>query len=46
MNENRKEEIILATLKLASKKGLGNVSMSMIAESIGIKKSSLYNHTK
>lgn len=44
MNENRKEEIILATLKLASKKGLGNVSMSMIAESIGIKKPSLYNH--
>ena len=42
--KDRKEEIILATLELASKKGLGNVSMSMIAERIGIKKPSLYNH--
>ena len=46
MSENRKEEIILATLKLASEKGLAGVSMNMIAESIGIKKPSLYNHFK
>ena len=43
---NRKEEIILATLKLASERGLGNVSMSQIAEKVGIQKSSLYNHFK
>lgn len=46
MNENRKQEIIMATLKLASKKGLGAVSMNMIAEEIGIKKPSIYNHFK
>ena len=46
MSENRKEEIILATLKLASSKGLGAVSMNMIAQEIGIKKPSLYNHFK
>lgn len=46
MAENRKEEIIMATLKLASNKGLGAVSMSMIADSIGIKKPSLYNYFK
>lgn len=44
MNQKRKEEIIMATLKLASEKGLAGVSMSMIAESVGIKKPSLYNH--
>lgn len=36
----------MATLRLASKKGLGAVSMNMIAESVGIKKPSLYNHFK
>ena len=46
MNGNRKEEIIIAMLKLASQKGLGAVSMNMIAEEIGIKKASLYNHFK
>lgn len=46
MGENRKIEIIMATLKLASQKGLGAVSMNMIAEEIGIKKPSLYNHFK
>lgn len=46
MNNNRKEEIIMATLKLASIKGLGAVSMNMIADSVGIKKPSLYNHFK
>lgn len=44
MKQNRKEEIILTTLELASKNGIGNVSMNMIAEKIGIKKPSLYNH--
>lgn len=43
---NRKEEIILAALKLASERGLGNVSMSQIAEKVGIQKPSLYNHFK
>lgn len=43
---DRKEEIIQATLSLATKKGLSNVSMSQIAEHIGIKKPSLYNHFK
>lgn len=46
MNEKRKEEIIMSTLKLASQQGLGGVSMNMIAEDIGIKKPSLYNHFK
>lgn len=44
MNKNRKEQIILATLSLASKYGLKAVSMSMIAQQVGIKKPSLYNH--
>lgn len=39
-----KEKIILATLDLASKYGLGSLSMSQIAEAVGIKKPSLYNH--
>lgn len=43
---NRKEEIILTALKLASQDGLGSVSMSRIAEKIGIRKPSLYNHFK
>lgn len=43
---DRKEQIINATLKLASKKGLSNVSMSLIAKEIGIQKPSLYNHFK
>ena len=41
---NRKEEIILATLELASASGLKSVSMSHIAEKVGIKAPSLYNH--
>lgn len=44
MNENRKEQIIMAALRLSAQKGLGAVSMNMIAEEIGIKKPSLYNH--
>ena len=44
MSMNRKEEIVLVTLELAAEKGLANVSMSMIADRIGIKKPSLYKH--
>ena len=44
MSHTRKKEIILATLELAANKGLGNVSMNMIADKVGIKKPSLYNH--
>ena len=44
MSMNRKEEIVLVTLELAARKGLSNVSMSMIADKIGIKKPSLYKH--
>lgn len=43
---DRKEEIILAALKIASQNGLSGVSMSRIAEKLGIKKPSLYNHFK
>ena len=44
MSMNRKEEIVLITLEFAAEKGLANVSMSMIADKIGIKKPSLYKH--
>lgn len=44
MAGSRKEEILLAALELAAQKGLGNVSVSMIAEKVGIRKASLYNH--
>lgn len=40
----KKEEIIYATLDLASEYGLKSLSMSQIAEKVGIKKPSLYNH--
>lgn len=43
---NRKEEIIYATLELASSCGMKGVSMSQIAEKVGIKAPSLYNHFK
>lgn len=43
---SRKEEIIFATLELAAEKGLGTVSMAQIADKVGIKKASLYNHFK
>lgn len=43
---DRKEEIIIATLELAVEKGLGAVSMAQIADKVGIKKASLYNHFK
>ena len=44
MSDTRKKEIIMATLELAANKGLGNVSMNIIADNVGIKKPSLYNH--
>ncbi len=44
MSIDRKKQILLATLELAAKRGLGNVSMSMIADKVGIKKPSLYKH--
>lgn len=44
MSMNRKEEIVLVTLELAAERGLANVSMSMIADKVGIKKPSLYKH--
>ena len=44
MSDTRKKEIIMATLELAANTGLGNVSMNMIADKVGIKKPSLYNH--
>lgn len=43
---DRKEEIILAALEIASQNGLSGVSMSGIAGKLGIKKPSLYNHFK
>jgi AcrR family transcriptional regulator len=42
----RREEIILAALELASENGLQSVSMSRIAEKVRIKAPSLYNHFK
>ena len=41
---DRKEQILVATLALASEAGLSNVSLSQIAQKVGIKKASLYNH--
>ena len=41
---DRRTEIILATLELASDNGLGTVSMNQIAEKIGISKPALYKH--
>ena len=42
----RKEEIILAALELASRNGLKSISMVQIAEKVGINAPSLYNHFK
>ncbi len=41
---NRREEIIYATLELASVNGMKGVSMAQIADKVGIKAPSLYNH--
>ena len=43
---NRKEEILYATLELAADNGIKGVSMSQIADKVGIKAPSLYNHFK
>ena len=40
----RKEEIILAALELASENGLKSISMAQIAGKVNIKAPSLYNH--
>ncbi len=42
----RKEKIILAALEIASENGLKSISMAQIAEKVGIKTPSLYNHFK
>ena len=42
----RKEEILYATLELASANGMKGVSMAQIADKVGIKAPSLYNHFK
>jgi AcrR family transcriptional regulator len=39
-----KEKILDAALDLASKNGLGALSLSQIADKVGIQKQSLYNH--
>jgi len=41
---NSKEKILLATLELASEKGLGNISLSQIAKKVGVQKATLYSH--
>ncbi|SDA22954.1 transcriptional regulator, TetR family [Ruminococcus sp. YE71] len=46
MSNDKREQIILATLELAAENGLGGVSMSQIADRLGIRKPSLYNHFK
>ena len=43
---NRREEIIYAALELASANGIQGVSMAQIADKVGIKAPSLYNHFK
>ncbi len=42
--ENRKEEIVTMASKLFKEKGFSAVSMRDIAQSLGIKAASLYNH--
>ena len=44
LDMNRKEEIIYATLELAAAYGMKAVSMAQIADRVGIKAPSLYNH--
>ena len=43
---SRKEEILYATLELAAENGIKAVSMSQIADKVGMKAPSLYNHFK
>lgn len=44
MANNVKERILEVTLELANEKGLGRVSISQIAQQVGLKKSSIYSH--
>ena len=44
MSALTKQEILEATLELACEKGLRSLSMSMIADRVNLKKSSLYSH--
>lgn len=44
MKINGKETILMATLDITSIYGIRGIAMNMIAEKIGIKKPSLYNH--
>lgn len=44
MNVNRKEQIIKTAAKLFREKGYNSVSMRDLAENLGIKASSIYNH--
>ena len=39
-----REKILCAMLELAVQNGLGAVSLSMIAEKVGIRKATLYSH--
>jgi len=41
-----KDKILYCTLELASEHGLGNVSLSMIAEKVGIRKATIFSHYK
>ena len=41
---DKKEQIILTALELAAENGLAGVSMSRIADKLGMRKPSLYNH--
>ena len=41
-----KEKILYCVLELAAENGLGNVSLSMIAEKVGIRKATLFSHYK
>ena len=43
---DRKEQILWATLDLATQFGLNAITMSQIAQKVGIQKPSLYNHFK
>jgi len=43
---DRKEQILWATLDLATQYGLKAITMSQIAQKVGIQKPSLYNHFK
>ena len=39
-----RERVLYCLLELAAEKGLGNVSLSMVAEKVGIRKATLFSH--